>query len=135
MLVTTYTEQVQEFYAAFGQGETERMLDRMDPKVTWEAPCGSSNLPWGGVYKGKAGFRDWLETYARHVHIRVFEPREFVEETARVVVFVYTEIEMINNGRKMIDPEVHYWTFEGDRLVRFQAFNNVAAQEAAFLGI
>jgi ketosteroid isomerase-like protein len=135
MLVTTYTEQVREFYAAFGQGEVERMLDRMDMKVTWEAPCGGSNLPWGGVYEGKAGFMDWLETYARHVNIEVFEQREFIEETGRVVVFVYSEIEMINNGRKMIDPEVHYWTFKGDRLVKFQAFNNVAAQEAAFLGI
>lgn len=134
MLVKTYTEQVQEFYAAFAQGEVERMLDQMDRNVTWEGPC-NSTLPWGGLYKGKGGFMDWLETISRHVNFEVFEPRDFVEQDGKVVVFVYTELEMLNNGRKMIDPAVHYWTFEGDMLVKFQGFNNVAALEAAFLGI
>ena len=132
MLAATYTEQVRELYAALYWGELEKMLERLDENVNWEAPCGST-LPWGGLYRGKAGFIEWLDTFARHVNVEVFEPREFSEQNGKVVVFLYTELSLLKNGRKLINPEVHYWTFQGERLVQFQAFNNNAAQEAAFL--
>ena len=118
MLVATYTEQVQNLYAAFRQGDLDTILSRLDEKISWEAPA-EGNLPWGGVYAGVGGFMDWLETYARYLDVQFFEPRDFFEQEGKVTVFVYNEATMLNNGRKLINPEVHYWTFQGDKVVRF----------------
>src|SRR4051794_40451545 len=126
MLVTTYTEQVQDLYAAFSQGNVEKMLTRMDDNISWEAPAEGA-MPWCGAHIGKTGFMYWLDTFARHLDIQVFEPRDYIEQDGKVVVFVYTEVVLLNNGRKLINPEVHYWTFQGDKLIRFQVFNNTGA--------
>lgn len=43
---------VSDIYAAFGRGDVPTILSHLSPNIVWEAMGKSSNIPYGGVYKG-----------------------------------------------------------------------------------
>jgi len=48
---TRNVELVQSAYAAFGEGNLQKLLGLMTPDIVWEFPA-SSVIPWAGTFKG-----------------------------------------------------------------------------------
>jgi ketosteroid isomerase-like protein len=48
---------VRGFYETLLRGKLEAILDLLDPQVEWRAP---ESLPWGGVFHGHEGFREFF---------------------------------------------------------------------------
>ena len=48
---------VRGFYETLLLGKVEAILDLLDPQVEWRAP---QSLPWGGVFHGHEGFREFF---------------------------------------------------------------------------
>ena len=80
------TKVVQEAYAAFGRGDVQGILDRLDDGIVWKGVYGAgSHVPMSGERKGKAAVTEFFKQVAANVNFSRFEPREFVAAGDKVI--------------------------------------------------
>ena len=126
-------QRVQNIYDAFGRGDVDAVLDALTDAIEWTVP-GPSALALSGTRRGKQAVREWFDISARHVSYQVFEPRQFIAQDQTVVALVHTEATALPIGQAYATPEAHIITFRGDKVARFQTFEDTAAVAAAFHG-
>ena len=131
MVVQDNVQQVQNIYGAFGRGDIAAVLDALTDDIEWVIP-GPSDLAIAGTWRGKPAVQEWFGLLAAHVSYQVFEPRQFIAEGKMVVVLVDTEGTALPTGQTYVNPEAHVITFQGDKIGRFQTFEDTAAVAAAF---
>ena len=56
---------VRGFNDALARGDVAGMVDFLDPQVEWRAP---ESVPWGGTFRGRDGFREFLGKIADQPH-------------------------------------------------------------------
>jgi uncharacterized protein len=105
-------------YERFARGEMEAVWELLDPDVEFYQ---SSELPWGGRYKGHAQVRDFLAKLFGSIESKV-SPEQFVEAGDQVVEIGHTRGRARSTGKELDVPEVHIWTFANGRVVRFEAY-------------
>ncbi len=133
MVVQDNIQQVQNIYGAFGRGDIAAVLDVLTDDIDWVIP-GPSDLAITGARRGKSAVQEWFGILAAHVSYQVFEPRQFIAQGEMVVVLVDTAGTALPTGRTYVNPEAHFFTFRGDKIARFQTFEDTAAVAAAFNG-
>src|SRR5512132_1501163 len=80
------TKVVQEAYAAFGRGDVQGILDRLDDGVVWKGVYGAASyVPTAGERRGKAAVKRFFEQVAESVNFSRFEPKEFIATDDKVV--------------------------------------------------
>ena len=126
------TKVVQECYAAFGRGDAQAILDRMDDNVAWHAWYGAGKqVPFGGKRQGKAAVGDFFKQIAQHITFSRFEPREFVATGDKVVALGhYTG--KTSAGKNYDSDFAMVFTLSNGKVTHFQEFNDSAAINAAF---
>ena len=128
------TKVVQDMYAAFGRGDVQAILDRLDDSVVWTAVYGAGpHVPHSGERRGKAAIGDFFKQLAQHVNFSRFEPKEFIATDDKVVALGhYTAT---TSAKKNFDADfAMVFTLRNGKVVRFQEFTDVAALNAAFAG-
>jgi uncharacterized protein len=125
-------EVVQEAYAAFGRGDVQAILDRLDDSVAWTAGYGAgSNVPMSGERRGKAAVAEFFELVATHVNFARFEPKEFVATGDQVVALGHYTAK--TSANKEFDSDfAMVFTMQNGKVTKFQEFLNTAALNAAF---
>ena len=105
-----HIDSVQRIYAAFSRGDTQGVLDELDPSIEW-SNAGPPHLDYFGVRHGHGQVSEVFEILARDFEISRFLPVDFFVSGDRVLVLLELEA-MIRPTRKAFSEVlVHVWTF------------------------
>jgi len=126
------TKVVQEAYAAFGRGDVQSILDRLDDGIVWQGVYGAaSNVPMAGERRGKPAVAEFFKLVATHVNFSRFEPKEFVATGDKVVTLGHYTAK--TSANKEFDSDfAMVFTMRNGKVTKFQEFLNTAALNAAF---
>lgn len=123
-------ETVQPLYAAFGRGDMPALLAMLTDDVQWEHK-GRLDLPYLGLFRGKAAVAQWFGHVAGCDDIQAFEPREFLGGPDHVTVFGWERTRALPGGRVFECDWVHVFVLREGRISRFVGSFDTAAVAAA----
>jgi len=127
-------EVVRNLYAAFGQGNLEGILARLDPQVSWRTP-GAPGLPTAGLRHGVAAVREFFGLLLSTFDIQDFRPAEFLGQGDKVVVLGTSREGPKGTGRLVDFRWVHVFTLRNGRIVEFEEPADVSALVEAFRSV
>lgn len=111
-------EVVRESYARLARGDLPGLLSLLSTEVVITQ---SPEVPWGGLYTGHAGARDFLARLNRYVDATP-DPIMYVP-AGRDVAVAGRLCGQVRVTRKPIDfVVVHLWTVRAGKVVRFSAY-------------
>jgi ketosteroid isomerase-like protein len=123
---------VQDAYAAFGRGDVQGILDRLDDGIVWKGVYGAgSQVPMAGERRGKAAVTEFFKQVGAHVNFSRFEPREFVATGNKVVTLGHYTAKT-SAGKDFDSDFAMVFTMRNGKVSEFQEFLNTAALNAAF---
>jgi ketosteroid isomerase-like protein len=80
------TKVVQDAYAAFGRGDVQGILDKLDDRNVWRGVYGAGpHVPTAGERRGKVQVGEFFKQLAENVRFSRFEPTEFIASGGKVV--------------------------------------------------
>lgn len=127
---------VKSIYAAFGRGDVPAILSHLDESVEWDADVESWGMPWYEPLRGRDSVPAFFARLAEHTRIHKFAPMNFLAGGSQVAVPIELEIEILRTGRRVVDLEVHLFTFGPTGLVtRFAHVLDRHAQVCAWRGV
>jgi hypothetical protein len=132
MQETQNVKVVQEAYAAFGRGDVQAILDRLDDGIVWKPVYGAASyVPMSGERRGKPAVAIFFKQVAENLTFSRFEPREFVATGDKVVTLGrYTAK---TSGGKDFDADfVMVFALKRGKVAEFQQFTDAAALNASF---
>lgn len=131
------TKVVQDAYAAFGRGDIQGILDRLDDGVVWQAIYGAgSHIPHAGERRGKAGVAQFFKELAESTEFSRFEPREYIAQGDRVVALGEYAAKSKKTGKPLASKWTMVFTVRNGKVTEFIEFTNVAQINAAYaLGV
>jgi uncharacterized protein len=126
------TKVVQDAYAAFGRGDVQSILDKLDDSIVWKGVYGAGpHVPTAGERRGKPAVAEFFKQVAANVNFSTFDPKEFVATGDKVVALGhYTATTPI--GKKFDSDFAMVFTLRNGKVVAFQEFTNSAAVNAAY---
>jgi ketosteroid isomerase-like protein len=126
------TKVVQEAYAAFGRGDVQGILDRLDDGIVWKGVYGAApHVPTAGERRGKAQVKEFFKQVAESVSFSRFEPKEFIATGDKVVALGhYTATTSI--GKPFDADFAMVFTLRNEKVTEFQEFTDSAAVNASF---
>jgi hypothetical protein len=127
-------EVVRDIYAAFGQGNLEGILARLDPQVLWRTP-GPPDLPTAGLRRGVTAVREFFGLLLNTLDIQDFRPADFLAQGDRVVVLGTSREGPKGTGRLVDFRWVHVFTLRNGKIVEFEEPADVSALVDAFRGV
>ena len=127
------TQTVMDLYAAFGRGDLPAVLAALTDDVEWVVP-GPADVPMAGTCQGKQAVQAWFGTVAENLAFRVFEPREVIAQSDKVVALIYAEAVARRSERPIAGHEAHVWTCRDGKITRHHAYQDTAAIAAAYRG-
>ncbi len=90
----------------------------------------SSELPWGGHFVGREGFRQFYDTWVKHVEVRL-EFEQAIDAGDHIVAVGRSIGKARGTQLEFEVPIVHVWTFRGGQVVRLEAYTDNATLLAA----
>jgi ketosteroid isomerase-like protein len=126
------TKVVQDAYAAFGRGDVEGILDRLDDDVVWRGVYGAGpHVPTAGERRGKAQVAEFFKQVAQNVSFSRFEPTEFIASGSKVVALGhYAATTPV--GKAFDSDFAMVFTLRNGKVTEFQEFTDSAAVNAAY---
>jgi ketosteroid isomerase-like protein len=126
------TKVVQDAYAAFGRGDVQGILDRLDDGIVWKGVYGAGqHVPTSGERRGKTQVGEFFKQVAQNVNFSRFEPKEFIATGDKVVALGhYTATTPM--GKTFDSDFAMVFTVRNSKVVEFQEFMDSAAVNAAF---
>ncbi|WP_432035824.1 nuclear transport factor 2 family protein [Streptomyces cucumeris] len=122
-------EAIRRSYAGFRDRDVEGILSAMHPDVEWVHPAGMAAHGLGGTKHGHSGIKEFLAHVPTVLGGMRLEPREFIEQGDRVVVFGTREVTSLRGTTASLDF-VHSWTMRDGRATRMEdIFDTVAFQQ------
>lgn len=109
---------IQEIYAAFGRRDIARVFSLFHPEIELVQ---STELPWGGVYRGHAGAREFMGKLAQHITSAVTLERT-LSAGDHVVAIGWTRGTTVATGARFDVPVAHVWKVRGGLAVQAQFF-------------
>ena len=126
------TEITKVFYALWGSGKLEELLDRfVDVDSVLENPLPDS-IPFGGKFVGQQGFAAYAQAIPAAIAIERFEIDEILAEGDRVVVLGRETSRVLDTDKRYTMSWVHVLTLRNGRVQRMREYNDTAAMAAAF---
>jgi ketosteroid isomerase-like protein len=132
MQETENTKVVQDAYAAFGRGDVQGILDRLDDGIVWKGVYGAGpHVPTSGERRGKAQVGEFFKQVAQNVNFSRFQPNEFVATGDKVVALGhYTATTPL--GKTFDSDFAMVFTVRNGKVTEFQEFTDSAAVNAAY---
>ena len=109
-------ELVQNSYDAFRRRDLPTIFSLMSPEIDLEQ---STELPWGGTYRGHDGARQFFTNLTSHVTSTV-QVERLIAAADHIAVVGWTEGTVNANGKPFRVPIVHVWTVQNGLVVRIQ---------------
>ena len=129
------TQVVKDAYAAFGRGDVEGILGRLDESVVWKPVYGAGpHVPTAGERRGRAQVGEFFKNVAQNVNFSRFEPREFIATGDKVIALGhYTATTPI--GKNFDSDFAMVFTLRNGKVVEFQEFTDSAAVNDAYAAV
>jgi uncharacterized protein len=124
-------EVIRNVYAAFGRGDLEGILARLDPQVSWRTP-GPPDLPTAGLRHGVAAVREFFGLLLNTLDIQDFRPADFLAQDDKVVVLGTSREGPKGTGRLVDFRWVHVFRLRNGQIVEFEEPADVSALVEAF---
>ncbi|MDX2239955.1 MAG: nuclear transport factor 2 family protein [Leptolyngbyaceae cyanobacterium bins.302] len=122
---------VQDTYAAFGQGNIDAVLNALDEDITWTSRY-SPDVPFNGVFQGRAGVLDYLGKVNSSVTLLSFNPQTFTVQDQTVIVTGFEEGVVNATNRTYTNRWAHVWQLDSGKVSQITTYNDSAAVENAF---
>lgn len=126
---------VATLYSAFLLGDIAGLLDHLNEDVAWNADwIANSAQQAGAVYlrarRGRAEIAELLASLSQCI-IQDFDVLDIIGSGRQVAAEVRVDVTLPDGGR-IIDQELHLWTFETDgRVIKFRSHCDTATHTAA----
>lgn len=127
-------ETVRGVYAAFGRGDLEGILNRLDPQVSWRTP-GPPDLPTAGLRRGVDAVREFFGLLLNTFDVEDFRPADFLAQGDKVVVLGTSREGPKGMGRLVDFRWVHVFTLRSGKIAEFEEPADVSALVEAFRGV
>lgn len=124
---------IRNVYAAFGRGDLEGIISRLDPDVTWLTP-GPPDMPTAGRRRGQAAVREFFNTLLTTLEINDFAPKDFLAQGERVVVLGSSREGPRAAGTLFDFSWVHIFTVRDATIVAFEERADVSMLVDAYRG-
>ena len=111
-------EKIQELCRAFGKRDLSSVLMLMAEDVEISQ---SPELPWGGLYRGHEGVRQFLGKLTEHLDTRV-EIERLIDAGEHVVAIGRTVGKARATKLEFDVPVVHVWTLHEGQITRFEPY-------------
>ncbi len=120
-------ELVESLYEAFRRRDVPEILSRLDPEV---AIFQSTDLPWGGAYKGADQFGFFFRNLTRHIDSTlVFE--RYLDSGDHVVAIGRTQGTVVATGHPFDVPIVHLWEIRDGKVLSFTPYIDNPTMQAS----
>jgi ketosteroid isomerase-like protein len=117
---------VKEMYAAFGRGDVQGILAKLDENVSWEFEA-PAELSYSGMRRGireTAGFFEGIAKEHANPDLRM---TEFVSSGDSVAAFGRYAATIRATGKRVDSPVAHLFKFRDGKVVRYVNMLNTAA--------
>lgn len=135
----TNADTVGSLYNAFQAGDIAFILDQLVDDVAWDADWAANTAQQAGVahMRARTGPAEVAEFFAllSEWKFEDFTVLDIVGARGQVVAEVQVDAVLPNGGR-IVDQELHLWSFDGQgRVTRFRHYGDTAKHIAADGGI
>ena len=121
---------VRTIYEAFGRGDVPAILGLLAPDVRWEAwddnLAQRAGVPWMQARTGPDGAAGFFRAIAEW-RIADFRVLDLLGNDRQVAAEVRIDATVTTTGARIVDEEMHLWTFDDrGRVVRFRHYTDTA---------
>ena len=126
-------EVVADIYAAFSRGDLPTILSHLDANVLWETMGQSSNIPYGGVFKGANEVPNFFIRLRDSFEMTVFNVNEILQSGNVVTAYGFHKGKGIKSGIVSETIWAMRWEFNDDgQIVRLNNFLDTGAIGKSF---
>jgi cytochrome c553 len=118
---------VKDLYAAFGRGDLEHIDGLLAADVLWTFHGPQHLISYAGVYKGKAGVRQFFDAVGATIEVREIAQRQFIESGNTVAVVGWERSAARQTGGEFVANWLHLFTVKDGRIAGFEEFTDSAA--------
>ena len=123
---------VKNVYAGFAAGDMEAVLKDMGDGIVWTHPGTPDQIPFAGVFEGKAGVNRFFEIVFEQIDVLEQNIKSFVDGGDRVIVIGYEHMRVKSTGREYQSNWIHMYTLNAGKIVAFEEFIDTAELVSAF---
>jgi ketosteroid isomerase-like protein len=132
--MTNHAATVAAIYEAFGKGDVESILSRLDENVHWEEwednQAQKAGVPWLAARHGHEGAREFFRI-AGGLAIHEFRVLKMLAGDDSVAAEVVIDF-ATPSGARVRDEELHLWTLnDAGRVIRMRHYTDTARHIAA----
>jgi uncharacterized protein len=128
----TSKEKVKAICDAFTKGDIAFILESFPEKITWLDPCDPFIVPYGGIFKGKAGLSEFFHLLSTNTDMNSFEVHEYIAEDDKVVATGKYGFRSTRTGEHAISEWIVIFHFENEEPVSARMYYNTSEVEKAF---
>ena len=121
----------QQGYNNFKTGNIVALVEQTTDDIVWQLPE-VEGVALSGTRTGRDGVVEFFATVARDQEVIEFEPREFVAQNDKVVVFGHYRWRVRNTGREFESDFVHVFTIRDGKIAAFREHFDTAVAAAAY---
>ena len=118
---------VRKAYASYASGDTATVFSLLDPEIEITQ---TMELPWGGHYKGPAEAKQFFAKIFKSVEAMP-TPESYIPAGESVVAIGRLRGRARKSGKPIDLAIVHVWKITQGRIVRFDAYIDTPAMQAA----
>ena len=123
---------VKNVYAGFAAGDMEVVLKDMGDGIVWTHPGSSDQIPFAGIFEGKAGVSRFFEIVFEQIDVLEQNIKSYIGGGDNVLVLGYEHMRVKNTGREYKSNWVHMYTLANGKIVAFEEFIDTAELVSAF---
>lgn len=123
---------VKNVYAGFAAGDMEAVLKDMGDGIVWTHPGSSDQIPFAGIFEGKAGVSRFFEIVFEQIDVLEQNIKSYIGGGDNVLVLGYEHMRVKNTGREYKSNWVHMYTLANGKIVAFEEFIDTAEMVSAF---
>ncbi len=123
---------VKDAYAAFGQGDMERLMKDFSEDIHWWVAGPSDVIPFAGEHRGREEVKRFFRILDQYQQTRTFQPKDFVAQGDQVIVLGHYHAQVKKTGRDFDYEWVHVFTLRGEKIAQFREYYDTAAVVEAY---
>jgi len=122
---------IEDIYAAYAQGNSQFILDRITDDVDWINE-GPDSIPYAGTFKGPKDVQRFFETLASTVENGRVTAEDWIAQGDKVVSTGRFTATVKASGRRIDVPVAHVFTIRGGKIARWVGYADTARVAEAY---
>jgi ketosteroid isomerase-like protein len=124
---------IQEVYAAYAQGNSQFILDRVTDDVDWINE-GPNSIPYAGTFKGRKDVQRFFEAIGTSVDNGRVTAEDWIAQGDKVVSAGRFTATVKKSGRRIDVPIAHVFTVRDGKIARWVGYADTARVAEAYAG-